>query len=73
MHRGALEGYEQVLGRDHPSTLNSINNITLVLDSQGKYTEAEAMHREALEGYEKVFGRDHPSTLNSMNNLAVVR
>jgi hypothetical protein len=41
MHREALMLCEKVLGRDHPDTLTSMNNLVLVLDSQGKYEEAE--------------------------------
>jgi len=47
-----------------------MNNLALVLDSQGKYEAAEEMHRRALELCEKVLGPEHPSTLVSMNNLA---
>ncbi|KAK3383706.1 hypothetical protein B0T24DRAFT_645911 [Lasiosphaeria ovina] len=72
MHRQALELYEKVLGREHPSTLNSINNLGVVLGSQGKYEEAEQMHRQALELKEKVLGHEHPSRLASMNNLGLV-
>lgn len=43
-----------------------------MLDSQGKYEEAEVMHRQALEAREKVLGREHPLTLNSANNLGFV-
>jgi prophage maintenance system killer protein len=43
-----------------------------VLDSQGKYKEAEAMHQQTLQLKEKVLGKEHPSMLNSMNNLANV-
>jgi Tfp pilus assembly protein PilF len=49
-----------------------MNNLALVLDSQGKYEEAEAMHRQTLATSEKVLGHEHPSTLTSMNNLAGV-
>jgi hypothetical protein len=49
-----------------------MNNLALVLDSQGKYDEAEGMHRQTLDLMEKVLGREHLSTLTSMNNLAVV-
>ena len=38
------------------SVLVSISIHALVLDSQGKYEETEAMHRRALEGREKVLG-----------------
>ena len=35
---------ETVLGKEHPDTLASMNNLALVLRSQGKYEEAERMH-----------------------------
>jgi hypothetical protein len=43
MHRRALEGYEQVLGSWHPVTLTSVIGLSIVLSSQGKYEEVEAM------------------------------
>jgi Tfp pilus assembly protein PilF len=39
---------ETVLGKEHPSTLMSINNLGLVLSDQGKHEQAEEMHRQAL-------------------------
>ncbi|MCH8153607.1 MAG: tetratricopeptide repeat protein, partial [Planctomycetes bacterium] len=45
-----MEGQRRVLGDDHPRTLNSINNMGLLLKSQGKFAEAEPYVREALEG-----------------------
>jgi tetratricopeptide (TPR) repeat protein len=59
-------------GPEHPSTLNSMMNLGLVLQSQGKYEEAEEMHRRVSEVMEKVLGLEHPNTLTSMNNLAVL-
>ena len=61
-----------MLGPKHPHTLSSINNLALVLDSQGKYEEAEVMHQLALKGSEKVLGPEHPDTLSIINNLARV-
>ncbi|KAL5867143.1 hypothetical protein ACKVWM_007998 [Pyricularia oryzae] len=72
MHRKTLALREKVLGPENPSTLNSMNNLALVLYRQGKYEEAEQMHRKTLALYEKVLGPENPSTLNSMNNLASV-
>ena len=45
MNRRALEGYEKVLGKEHPATLTSVNNLAGVLQDQGKYEEAEKMNR----------------------------
>ena len=49
-----------------------MNNLAIVLNSQGKYEEAEQMHRQTLALRETVLGREHPDTLDSMNNLALV-
>ncbi|KAK4109332.1 hypothetical protein N656DRAFT_839255 [Canariomyces notabilis] len=89
MHRQGLGLSEKVLGKEHPdtltsmnslaNTLTSMNSLALVLESQGKYEEAERMHRQALGLREKelglsekVSGKEHPDTLTSMNNLASV-
>jgi hypothetical protein len=69
MHRRALEAREKMLGREHPSTLNSVTHLGHVLSNQGKYEEAEAMHRRALEAQEKVLGREHFRTATSLDVL----
>jgi prophage maintenance system killer protein len=70
MHRQALGLRETVLGKEHPYTLTSMNNLANLLSNQGKYEQAEEMHRQALRLKEAVLGKEHPSTLTSMNNLA---
>ncbi|KAF2181607.1 kinesin light chain 1 [Zopfia rhizophila CBS 207.26] len=65
-----LERQEKVLGKEHPDTLTSMNNVALVLRDQGKYAEAEKMHREELALSEKAVGKEHPDTLTSMSNVA---
>ena len=45
MYRQELALYEMVLGKEHPLTLISMNNLVLVLSRQGNYEEAEEMHR----------------------------
>jgi tetratricopeptide (TPR) repeat protein len=72
MHRQTLELRRKVLGREHPDTLTSMNNLARMLSEQGKYKEAETMHQQTLELARKVPGREHPLTLKSMNNLATV-
>ncbi|KAI1159456.1 hypothetical protein F5B18DRAFT_677291 [Nemania serpens] len=67
-----LQLKEEVLGREHPDTLASMNNLAGVLRRQGKYDKAETMHRQTLQLKEEVLGREHPSTLTSINNLANV-
>jgi tetratricopeptide (TPR) repeat protein len=70
MNRQTLELKETVLGKEHPDTLASMNNLAVSLRQQGKYVEAEAMHRQTLELKETVLGKEHPDTLMSMMGLA---
>jgi hypothetical protein len=44
MHRRALEGYEEVLGDEHPHKFTRVHDLGSVLDRQGKPAQAEAMH-----------------------------
>ena len=48
IQRQELALSESVLGKKHPSTLTSMNNLALVLNHQGKYEEAEGIQRQAL-------------------------
>jgi CHAT domain-containing protein/tetratricopeptide (TPR) repeat protein len=66
----ALALAERVLGREHPDTLTSVNNLAEDYNAQGRYGEAEPLYKRALEAYERVLGREHPNTLTSVNNLA---
>ncbi|KAI3323837.1 TPR-like protein [Xylariaceae sp. AK1471] len=70
MYRQALHLREEDLGRKHPDTLTSMNNLAIVVHSLGKYEEAEQMHRQTLQFQEEELGPKHPETLTSMNNLA---
>jgi hypothetical protein len=58
-----------VLGKDHPDTLMSMNNLASSIYGQGRYAEAEAIDRQTLQLRETVLGKDHPDTLMSIMNL----
>jgi hypothetical protein len=51
-----------VLGKEHPGTLTSMNNLAGVLREQGKYEQAEEMHRQVLGLSETVLGKEHSHT-----------
>jgi tetratricopeptide (TPR) repeat protein len=70
LFRQALEARERLLGRDHPYTLLSANNLALLLNAKGDFVTAEPLYRWVLEANDRVQGREHPETLNSANNLA---
>ena len=65
-----LEKRENTLGKEHPSTLISLNNLALLYNNQGRYEEAEPLYIRALEASERTLGKEHPHTLISVNNLA---
>jgi tetratricopeptide (TPR) repeat protein len=69
MYMRALARKEKALGRDHISTLGTVNNLGNLYCDQGKLDEAEQMYMRALAGSEKALGRDHTSTLVTVNNL----
>jgi len=68
----AVATRQDVLVEEHLDTLVSLGILALVLESQGKYEQAEEMKRRALEGSEKALGKEHPDTLTSVSNLALV-
>ena len=39
-----------MLGKEHPDTLTSVNNLALLYQTQGRSPEAEPLYRRALEG-----------------------
>ena len=61
---------EQVLGPDHPSTLDSRNNLAAAYQDAGRAAEAIRLHQQTLATREQILGPDHPDTLTSRNNLA---
>lgn len=73
MYQRALQGKEKALGRDHTSTLDTVNNLGLLYAGQGKLDKAEAMLERALEGYEKRFGLDHPRCCSLRRDIAALQ
>jgi hypothetical protein len=60
---------ETVLGREHPDTLTSMNNLAIAFES--KCAKGESIHKQTLKPTETVLGKDHPDTLTSMNSLSL--
>ncbi|MDR3267632.1 MAG: tetratricopeptide repeat protein, partial [Tannerella sp.] len=68
----ALAIREKVLGKEHPYTASTCNNIAGVYRNQGKYDEALEWYLKALAIVEKVLGKEHPYTASTYNNIALV-
>ncbi len=71
LHRRAALLSHRNLGREHPETLKTRNDLALAINAQGRPDEAEAILREVLALQEKVLDREHPDTQRRRNNLAV--
>ena len=69
LYKRALKGQEEMLGRKHSDTLNTVNNLAALFKKQNKLDEAESLYKRALEGQEEIHGPNHQYTLNSKGNL----
>jgi len=70
--RELLPEAEHQLGEDDAVVLALINNLSSVLELQGKWTEAIEVNREVTQRRVRVFGPEHPQTLFSRNLGAVL-
>lgn len=68
----ALEIREKVLGKEHPSVAQSLNNLASLYQNQGSYEKAEPLLVRSLAIREKVHGKEHPDVASSLNNLAAL-
>jgi CHAT domain-containing protein/Flp pilus assembly protein TadD len=66
----ALRIRQKILGREHPDTATSLNNLAAIYLTMADYAKAELLYKEALEIRQKIFGQEHPDTATSLNNLA---
>jgi tetratricopeptide (TPR) repeat protein len=49
-----------------------LNQLALLYDSQGRYTQAKPLYERALAIREKILGPDHPDVAEGLNNLAAL-
>ncbi|MET7402386.1 FxSxx-COOH system tetratricopeptide repeat protein [Dactylosporangium sp. NPDC005572] len=66
-----VQACEQLLGADHPDTLNSRSNLAGGYWTAGRVDEAMALSERTLADRERVLGPDHPDTVRSRGNLAI--
>jgi tetratricopeptide (TPR) repeat protein len=65
----ALRG--EVLGQDHPSTLNTRWGLVEVLMAMDQIPQAVEVFNQIVESLSRIHGPDHPKTLDTRNNFAV--
>ena len=73
MNRQTLALSETVLGREHPDTLASMNNLALLLAKLCCYHESLALYERACAGCHIVFGEGHPNTRACRQGNAAAR
>ena len=64
---------ERVLGKEHPSTQTTANNLANSLFYQGKCAEAEKVLQGALASCCRKLGPTHPDTLQTAKSLEIVQ
>ena len=63
---------KQLLGLEHPDTLQTMCHLGEVHYRESKYPQAEKLLRQSFQGREKILGPTHPDTLMNIGHLAEV-
>ena len=72
LHKMIMDIHLRILGKNHPTTLDSMYDMGFLLWADGKFDDAEQYTREALEIRKHVLGDDHPSTLDSIDHMGAL-
>jgi tetratricopeptide (TPR) repeat protein len=68
----ALTIRKQMLGKEHPETAQSLNNLATLYLELRRYKEAESLYREALSIYRQKLGEEHLETITTKQNCALL-
>ena len=67
----ALERRRSVLGLEDKKTLESLNNIKIVIDLKKDYGGVLNYYQQALWAHEKVLGKTHSDTLRTIMIMVI--
>mmetsp|Transcript_24192 Transcript_24192/g.36793 ORF Transcript_24192/g.36793 Transcript_24192/m.36793 type:complete len:113 (+) Transcript_24192:907-1245(+) len=65
----AFQGFWDIYGAKHPTTLAAIYNMGEWHSAQEEWGPARKFYEEALEGRGETLGKDHPDTIANMEQL----
>jgi serine/threonine protein kinase/tetratricopeptide (TPR) repeat protein len=68
----ALEGRREVLGADHPDTLESLENLAVALARSGRFDEAQSKYEELVALRTGLMGERHPAVAKAKSGLGAV-
>lgn len=68
----AHEGFQELLGRRHYHTLQSLSIVALVRTCKSQLNDAQVLCDELIEDMSRELGRSHPLTLAVMENLVQI-
>jgi tetratricopeptide (TPR) repeat protein len=71
----AIDYFEKAIALQHKLNVelelsSSLSYLAGLYESQGRYSEAEALYLQALKIDQRLFGSDHPTLATDFNNLA---
>ena len=66
---GTREVRYRTLGRNHPSSLETMNDLAVLYKQQTRYDDAKYLLLDVIKGRRLKLGNAHPHTLQSLNNL----
>lgn len=66
----AVEISADVLGEEHPDTLDRLGRLAATLRVLGELEESEAMYGKVVKHQERILGKEHSKTLQSKHNMA---
>ncbi|KAJ7440748.1 hypothetical protein FB451DRAFT_1377465 [Mycena latifolia] len=67
-----LEKRRNILGEDHPNTLQAMYWLAWAYEHMAKWDKAEELGRIVLRKRSEILGENHPDTLEALGNLAIV-
>ena len=72
LYSESLRTRERLLGKNHISTAQSLNNYAGLLHTTGKFERALPYYRRALEIKIEALGEEHPDVASAKNNLGLL-
>ncbi|KAJ7901372.1 P-loop containing nucleoside triphosphate hydrolase protein, partial [Mycena leptocephala] len=66
-----LEKQKQLLGENHPDTLDTMGYLANTYSDLGEHQKAGELKGIVLEKQKQLLGENHPDTLRTMGNLAI--